>query len=90
MVAEDTIEKLMDLLPGGRTPALSVTAVARPAAVVLASGQNATTAAVDLGTSEALANALKANYNQLQADVVALQAQNAALIAILVTAGMLT
>ena len=40
----------------------------------LASVQNATTAAVDLATSEALANALKANYNTLQADVAALYA----------------
>jgi hypothetical protein len=43
--------------------------------VVLAkfnSVQNATTAAVDLATSEALANALKANYNALQTDVAAL------------------
>jgi hypothetical protein len=41
----------------------------------LTSSQNATAAATDLTTSEALANALKANYNQLQADVVALRAQ---------------
>lgn len=39
----------------------------------LTSSQNATAAATDLPTSEALANALKANYNQLQADVVALR-----------------
>lgn len=43
-------------------------------AVALTSVQNATAAAVDLPTSEALANALKANYNQLQADVAALRA----------------
>jgi hypothetical protein len=40
----------------------------------LNSVQNATTAAVDLPTSEALANALKANYNALQADVAAIVA----------------
>jgi hypothetical protein len=40
----------------------------------LTSAQNATTAAVDLPTSEALANALKANYNALQTDVAALVA----------------
>ena len=40
----------------------------------LTSAQNATTAAVDLPTSEALANALKANYNALQADVAAIAA----------------
>lgn len=39
----------------------------------LTSSQNATTAAIDLTTSEALANALKANYNQLQTDVAALR-----------------
>ncbi|HEY5079413.1 MAG TPA: hypothetical protein VII43_06180, partial [Opitutaceae bacterium] len=43
-------------------------------AVALTSAQNATAAAVDLATSEALANALKASFNQLQADVVALRA----------------
>lgn len=35
----------------------------------LTSSQNATAAATDLTTAEALANALKANYNQLQTDV---------------------
>jgi hypothetical protein len=40
----------------------------------LTSAQNATAAAVDLPTSEALANALKASYNALQADVAALSA----------------
>jgi len=44
-----------------------------PVQVALTSSQNATTAAVDLGTTEALANALKANYNQLQTDFVALR-----------------
>ncbi len=38
----------------------------------LASVPNATAAAVDLATAEALANALKTNYNALQADVAAL------------------
>lgn len=40
----------------------------------LTSVQNATTTATDLATSEALANALKANYNALQADVAAILA----------------
>lgn len=40
----------------------------------LTSSQNATTAATDLATSEALANALKASFNALQADVAALTA----------------
>jgi len=40
----------------------------------LTSTQNATTAAVDLATSEALANALKTSYNALQADVAAILA----------------
>jgi hypothetical protein len=40
----------------------------------LTSVQNATAAAVDLATAEALANALKANYNALQADVAAIGA----------------
>lgn len=53
-------------------------AVSAPAAVT--SAQNATAAATDLGTSEALANALKANYNAAQADIVALQATVAALV----------
>ena len=44
-----------------------------PVQVALTSSQNATAAATDLGTSEALANALKANYNQLQTDVAALR-----------------
>ena len=35
----------------------------------LTSSQNSTAAAVDLPTTEALANALKASYNQLQTDV---------------------
>lgn len=43
-----------------------------PTAVALTSGQNATAAATDLTTSEALANALKANYNALQIDVAAI------------------
>lgn len=38
----------------------------------LTSGQNATAAATDLATSQALANALKADYNKLQTDVAAL------------------
>jgi hypothetical protein len=40
----------------------------------LTSGQNATAAATDLATAEALANALKADYNKLQADHAALAA----------------
>jgi hypothetical protein len=40
----------------------------------LTSAQNATTAASDLATSEALANALQTSYNALQADVAALTA----------------
>lgn len=51
--------------------------VTAPAA--LTSVQNATAAATDLPTSEALANALKVSYNALQADVVALRATVAAL-----------
>jgi hypothetical protein len=43
--------------------------------ITLTSAQNATAAAVDLPTSEALANALKAGYNALQADVAALVAR---------------
>lgn len=42
--------------------------------VTLTSSQNATAAATDLATAEALANALKANYNQLQTDVAAIAA----------------
>lgn len=41
----------------------------------LTSAQNATAAAVDLATSEALANALKANYNALQTNVAAILAR---------------
>lgn len=43
-------------------------------AVALTSVQNATAAAVDLASSEALANALKASFNALQTDVAALRA----------------
>jgi hypothetical protein len=53
---------------------IDTTRQAVAAALVLTSAQNATAAAVDLATSQALANALKANYNQLQADVAALVA----------------
>ncbi len=52
---------------------LPETAKRGPITVALTSSQNATTAATDLTTSEALANALKANYNQLQVDVAALR-----------------
>ena len=45
-----------------------------PVTVSLTSAQNATSAAVDLTTSEALANALKTNYNALQVDVAAIKA----------------
>jgi hypothetical protein len=38
----------------------------------LTSGQNSTAAATDLGTAEALANALKSDHNKLQTDVAAL------------------
>lgn len=40
----------------------------------LTSGQNATAAATDLTTTEALANALKADYNKLQTDYAAMAA----------------
>jgi hypothetical protein len=53
----------------------------------LNSVQEATTNAVDLGTSEALANSLKLKYNTLQADVVALRASLATVIAALGTSG---
>lgn len=53
----------------------------------LTSSQNATAAATDLTTSEALANALKANYNQLQTDVAAMRTALLALTAALRTAG---
>jgi len=59
-------------------------ALASSAPAALTSTQNTTTAAVDLTTSEALANALKANYNALQTDVVALRATVAAIQADLV------
>lgn len=39
----------------------------------LTSSQNSTPAATDLTTTEALANALKTNYNALQADVAAIR-----------------
>lgn len=77
--------KLTDL--GVTTGAVSAQAnvVAAPAA--LTSSQNATAAATDLATSQALANALKANYNQLQADVVALRTTVANILTELKTAG---
>jgi uncharacterized protein YlxW (UPF0749 family) len=52
----------------------AVGALTSSQAGALTSSQNATAAATDLTTSEALANALKANYNQLQTDVAALRA----------------
>ena len=45
-----------------------------PVSVSITSTQNSTAAATDLTTSEALANALKTNYNALQVDVAALKA----------------
>ena len=44
-----------------------------PVQVALTSTQNTTTAATDLGTAEALANALKVSYNALQVDLAALR-----------------
>jgi len=44
-----------------------------PVQVAITSSQNATAAAADLTSAETLANALKANYNQLQTDFVALR-----------------
>jgi hypothetical protein len=70
----------------GATPVVRRVGSAQ-AAVTLTSAQNATAAASDLGTSEALANALKANYNALQADVVALNVLVTELRAMLVARG---
>lgn len=74
-VAKTTVNKIV----AGRIVAVDADGVwvdtmrrATPAAVVLTSAQNATAAAVDLPTAQALANALKASYNALQADVAAL------------------
>lgn len=50
---------------------MSITAL--PGSVpAVTSAQNATTAAVDLTTSEGLANALKTNYNAAQVDIAAI------------------
>lgn len=57
--------------PSGDAVLTQATFVA--AAAALTSVQNATAAASDLATAIALANALKANYNALQADVAALR-----------------
>ena len=65
---EDFVDGQLVLLRPDMTTVIVSTAVA------LTSSQNATTAATDLTTSEALANALKASYNQLQTDVAALRA----------------
>ena len=53
-----------------------------PIAVALTSSQNATAAAVDLATAEALANALKTSYNAAQVDIAAIRTA-------LITAGIL-
>lgn len=45
-----------------------------PVAVSITSTQNSTAAATDLTTTEALANALKTNYNAVQVDVAAIKA----------------
>jgi hypothetical protein len=52
--------------------AISILDPQRATKVTLTSAQNATTAASDLATAIALANALKASFNALQADVVAI------------------
>jgi hypothetical protein len=76
---------LQDL--GTTTGAVSVQANFVAADTGLTSSQNATAAAVDLTTTEALANALKANYNQLQVDVANLRTAFNAELAALQTAG---
>lgn len=48
--------------------------VRKPVALAITSSQNATAAASDLATTEALANALKTNYNAAQVDIVAIKA----------------
>ncbi len=61
--------------------AARVIPAATATAVTATSSQNGTTAAVDLPTSEALANALKISYNAAQVDIAALCVSNTALIA---------
>ncbi len=69
------------------TSVVTTQAAAVSAVPTLTSVQNTTTAAIDLPTAEALANALKANYNALQVDVVALRAWLVAEYAALTVAG---
>ena len=62
---------------------------AAPAEYTITSSQNSTAAAVDLTTSEALANALKTSYNAAQTDIVGINTVVNNLIAALTTAGVL-
>jgi hypothetical protein len=59
-------------------------------AVSVTSAQNSTSAAVDLTTSEALANALKTSYNAAQVDIAAVIAALNTLLTELHTAGILS
>lgn len=63
--------EILGISPDGTKVYVDVTS-RRAIGLAMTSAQNATAAAADLPTAEALANALKANYNQLQADVAAL------------------
>lgn len=58
-----------------------------PAVGALTSSQNATAAATDLATAQALANALKTSYNALQTDVATLRTSYNALLAALTGPG---
>lgn len=77
--------KLTDL--GVTTGAVSAQGNYVAAIGALTSSQNATAAATDLATAQALANALKANYNQLQTDVATIRTAVNAILTSLQTAG---
>lgn len=87
-----TVETSRDIGRVG-APAAESTEIGNPAAhqahVSVTSAQNATAAAVDLTTSEALANALKVSYNAAQVDVAAVIAGLNALIDSLIAAGLM-
>ena len=89
VVASDGVSRAV-LVDNGSYGTTTGNAGARPTVSAVTSSQNATAAATDLTTSEALANALKVSYNAAQVDIAALRAEVLALTNALVTAGIAT
>ena len=89
VVASDGVSRAV-LVDNGSYGTTTGNAGARPTVSAVTSSQNATAAATDLTTSEALANALKVSYNAAQVDIAALRAEVLALTNALVNAGIAT